>query len=153
VTSIPFGERMADAAPDTMLAAKFSIPYAVAAALVLGRTDLAAFEGPAIGDPRVRRMAARVEIRSDPAMNPRRPDDYPTAVVAVTLRNGQTLTETTTVARGDSAAPVDRGTIVAKFEALAAPALGAARARAVIEAVDRIDELKDVRELTALLGH
>src|SRR4029077_6295997 len=42
VTSVPFGERMAEPAPATMLAAKFSIPYAVAASLVLGRTDLAA---------------------------------------------------------------------------------------------------------------
>jgi hypothetical protein len=30
--------------------------------------------------------------------------------------------------------------------------LGGAGARSVVEAVDRIDELKDVRELTALLG-
>lgn len=151
VTSIPFAERMADPEPGTMLAAKFSIPYAVAASIVLGRTDLVAFEEPAIADPRVRDLAARVEIRSDPGMNPRRPDDYPTAVVTVTLRDGRALTETTTVVRGDAAAPVEQGTIVEKFEALAAPVLGPGRSRAVIEAVARIDELKDVRELTTLL--
>src|SRR5581483_3647663 len=37
VTTIPFGPRMGGAAPASMLGAKFSIPYAVAAALVLGR--------------------------------------------------------------------------------------------------------------------
>jgi 2-methylcitrate dehydratase PrpD len=152
VTSIPFAERMAEPAPATMLAAKFSIPYAVAAALVLGRTDLTAFEAEAIADPRVRRMAARVEIVADPAMNPRRPDDYPTAVVTVALADGRTLTDETTVVRGDAAAPVDPGEVIEKFEALAAPVLGSARTRAVVEAVDRIDELKDVRELTALLA-
>jgi len=152
VTSIPFAERMAEPAPDTMLAAKFSIPYAVAASLVLGRTDLAAFEEAAVADPRVRRLAARVEIDSDPAMNPRRPDDYPTAVVTVALQDGRTFTESTTVVRGDAAAPVDPGEVIEKFEMLAAPTLGAAGARAVVEAVDRIDELKDVRELTSLLG-
>jgi 2-methylcitrate dehydratase PrpD len=152
VTSIPFGERMADPAPEAMLAAKFSIPYAVAASLVLGRTDLAAFEDAAIADPRVRRLAARVEIGSDPVMNPRRPDDYPTAVVTVALRDGRTLTESTTVVRGDAAAPVDLGELIDKFETLAAPALGKAGARVVVEAVDRIGELKDIRELTALLS-
>jgi 2-methylcitrate dehydratase PrpD len=152
VTSIPFAERMACSAPDTMLAAKFSIPYAVAASLVLGRTDLLAFDDTAIGDPRVRRLAARVEIGSDPAMNPRRPDDYPTAAVTVTLRDGRTLRETATVVRGDAAAPVERAELIAKFEMLAAPTLGAAGARAVVEAIEGIDELKDVRELTALLG-
>ena len=152
VTSIPFGERMAEPAPDTMLAAKFSIPYAVAASLVLGRTDLAAFEDAAVADPRVRRLAALVEIDSDPEMNPRRPDDYPTAAVTVALRDGRTLTESATVVHGDAASPADCGEVIEKFEALAAPTLGAARARTVVEAVDRIDELKDVRELTTLLG-
>lgn len=150
VTSLPFGERMAEAAPAAMLAAKFSIPYAVAASIVLGRTDLVAFDEATIADPRIRALAARVEVRSDPAMNPRRPDDYPTAVVTVTLRDGRSFTQATTVARGDAAAPVERAELVAKFEALAAPVLGAARARAVIEAVDHVDELKDVRELTGL---
>jgi 2-methylcitrate dehydratase PrpD len=134
-----------------MLGAKFSIPYAVAASLVLGRTDLAAFEDAAVADPRIRRLAARVEIASDPAMNPRRPDDYPTAVVAVALRDGRLLTESTTVVRGDAAAPADLGEIIEKFETLAAPALGAPGARAVVEAVDRIEVLKDVRDLTSLL--
>lgn len=152
VTSIPFAERMAEPAPDTMLAAKFSIPYAVAASLVLGRTDLAAFDDAAVGDARIRRLAARVEIDSDPAMNPRRPDDYPTAAVMVTLRDGRTLTETATVVRGDAAAPAELGELLEKFETLAAPTLGGAGARTVMEAVDRIDELKDVRELTSLLG-
>jgi 2-methylcitrate dehydratase PrpD len=149
VTSIPFAERMAEPAPGTMLAAKFSIPYAVAASLVLGRTDLAAFEDAAIADPRVQRLAARVEVASDPAMNPRRPDDYPTARVAVRLRDGRTLTESTTVVRGDAAAPVERDELVDKFRRLAAPTLGEAGARAVVEAVEGIDELKDVRELTS----
>jgi 2-methylcitrate dehydratase PrpD len=152
VTSIPFGERMADPAPNTVLAAKFSIPYAVAASVVLGRTDLAAFDEAAIADSRVRQLAARVEITSDPAMNPRRPDDYPTAAVTVALRDGRTLTGATTVVPGDAASPVDCGEVIEKFEALAAPTLGAAGARAVVEAVDRIDGLKDVRELTALLS-
>ncbi len=151
VTSLPFGERMAEAAPPAMLAAKFSIPYAVAALIVLGRTDLVAFDEATIADPRVRGLATRVEVRSDPAMNPRRPDDYPTAVVTVTLRDGRSFTQATTVARGDAAAPVERAELVAKFEALAAPVLGVARARTVIETVDRVDELKDVRELTGLL--
>jgi 2-methylcitrate dehydratase PrpD len=151
VTSIPFGERMAEPAPATMLAAKFSIPYAVAASLVLGRTDPAAFEEPAVADPRIHRLAARVQIESDPDMNPRRPDDYPTAVVTVALRDGRALTDSTVIVRGDAAAPADLGEIVEKFEALATPVLGAAGARAVVETVDRMDELKDVRELTSLL--
>jgi 2-methylcitrate dehydratase PrpD len=142
---------MADPAPDTMLGAKFSVPYAVAAAIVRGRVDLSAFEDATIADPRLQDLAARVEVRSDPAMNPRRPDDYPTAVVTVALRDGRRLTETTTVVRGDAAAPIDRAELIAKFQALVAPILGDGRTQAVVDTVDRIEELKDVRDLTALL--
>jgi hypothetical protein len=85
-------------------------------------------------------------------MNPRRPDDYPTAAVTIGLRDGRSLTETTTVVRGDAAAPIDRDAVIAKFVGLAAPVLGEMRAQAVVDAVDRIDELKDVRDLTALLS-
>jgi len=151
IVSIPFAERMADPTPDTMLSAKFSIPYAVAAAIVRGRVDLSAFDDATIADRRIRDLAARVEVRSDPAMNPRRPDDYPTAVVTIALRDGRSVTETTTVVRGDAAAPIDRAELIAKFRALAAPILGDSRAQAVVDTVDRIEELKDVRDLTALL--
>ena len=151
IVSIPFAERMADPAPDTMLGAKFSIPYAVAAAIVRGRVDLSAFDDATIADPRIRDLAARVEVRSDPVMNPRRPDDYPTAVVTIALRDGRSVTETTTVVRGDAAAPIDHAELIAKFRALAAPILGDSRTQAVVDTVDRIEELKDVRDLTALL--
>jgi 2-methylcitrate dehydratase PrpD len=150
VTTIPFGARMAAPAPGGALAAKFSIPYAVAAALVLNRTDRAAFEPPALGDPRIRELARRVEVRADPMMSPRR-TDYPTAHVRIALRDGRILEEMTTVPRGDAANPVPAQELVAKFQALAAPVLGASGARRVIDAVRAVETLKNVRELTALL--
>jgi 2-methylcitrate dehydratase PrpD len=152
VTTIPFGLRMADPAPATALAARFSIPYAAAAALVLGRTDAAAFAPPALGDPRVRALARRVTVRVDPAMSPRR-TDLPTARVRVRLRDGRVLEKTVTSVRGDAADPVPAGVVEAKFLGLVAPVLGEARARAVVGTVPRLDAMADVRDLTALLGY
>jgi 2-methylcitrate dehydratase PrpD len=151
VTTIPFGPRMAEPAPTSMLEAKFSIPYAVAAALVLGRADVSAFVEPALSDPRIRSLAARVEVRVDPKMSPRSVD-YPTARVEVALKDGRILTGSTTVVRGDFADPVPREEVVEKFVALVSDVLGADRARAVVEIVDRAETLKDVRDLTALLA-
>jgi 2-methylcitrate dehydratase PrpD len=151
VTTIPFGPRMSDPAPASMLAAKFSIPYAVAAALVLGRVDVAAFAEPALADPRIRSLAARVEVRVDPAMSPRR-SDYPTAVVEVVRRDGRAHTASTTVVRGDFEDPVPGGEIVEKFLGLAGEPLGAARAQAIVRAVEETERLEDVRDLAALLG-
>jgi 2-methylcitrate dehydratase PrpD len=134
-----------------MLGAKFSIPYAVAAALVLGRADVGAFEEPALGDPRIRALAARVEVRVDPEMSPRRADRA-TARVEVALKDGRALTGATSVVRGDFADPVPAGEVVEKFVALAAGTLGATRVRGVVDVVGRAETLKDVRDLTALLG-
>jgi 2-methylcitrate dehydratase PrpD len=151
VTTIPFALRMAGTAPASMLGAKFSIPYAVAAALVLGRADVSAFAEPALGDPRIRALAARVEVRVDPEMSPRRAD-APTARVEVALRDGRALSGVTSVVRGDFEDPVPAGEIVDKFIALASGGLGSARVRAVVEVVDRIDTLKDLGDLAALLS-
>lgn len=149
VTTIPFGLRMAEPEPVTALGAKFSIPYAVAAAVVLGRTDPTAFEPPALGDPRIRDLARRIEVRSDAQMSPRR-HDHPTAQVRMTLRDGRVLEETTTLVRGDAERPVPPGELAAKFLALAAPIVGARRAQRVVDAVRDVETLKDIRELTAL---
>jgi len=150
VTTIPFGLRMAGPEPASRLAAKFSIPWAVAAALVLGRADTAAFEPAALGDARIRALARRVEVTADAGMSPRRAD-HPTAHVRITLRDGRALTASTTVVRGDAVDPVPESEVVAKFAALAAPVLGDARARSVVEAVHEIETLEDARDLGALL--
>src|SRR5258705_11187099 len=85
IVTIPCAVRMREPAPATSLAARFSTPWAVAAALVLGRTDPAAFDETALGNARIRDLARRVVITTDPAMSPRRVD-APTARVRVMLR-------------------------------------------------------------------
>jgi 2-methylcitrate dehydratase PrpD len=150
IISIPFGLRMTELAPTTMLGAKFSSPYAAAAALVLGRTGVEAFEEPRLADARIRDLAARVEVAADPEMALKRAD-YPTAEVRITLHDGRVLTRRTGVVRGDAANPVQPEEIVAKFRSLAGGPLGQARPGEIAEAVERVDGLKDIRELTALL--
>jgi 2-methylcitrate dehydratase PrpD len=150
VTSVPFVTRMGDPDPPNMLAAKFSVPYAVAAAVVTGGSGVAAFLDPAREDPRVRELARRVEVRGDPGMA-MRDAGRPTARVEVALRDGRVLTQTTTAVRGDAENPVGRETLVEKFLALASPTLPADRARRVVQVVAELHTLKDVRDLTELL--
>jgi 2-methylcitrate dehydratase PrpD len=151
VTSVPFVERMAEPGPPNMLAAKFSVPYAVAAAVVTGAAGVPAFLDPIREDPRVRDLARRVEVRSDPAMSMRSAGS-PTAEVTITLRDGRVLSRTTTVVRGDAANPAPREVLVEKFLELAGPALGRERAGQVVEVVAGLERLKDLRELTAIVA-
>src|SRR5262245_53537769 len=150
IVTIPFAVRMGDPAPPSSLAARFSIPWAVSAALVLGRTDPSAFDARALADERIRALARRVEISTDPAMSPRRAD-APTAHVRLVLRGGKTLERTTSVVRGDALSPVPRDEITAKFVSLAGAVLGEPQARKAVDVVEEAETLGDVGALTAML--
>jgi len=151
VVTIPFGLRMASANPPTMLAARFSIPWAVAASLVLGHANIDAFDDRALADPRIRDLAQRVNVSADDRMSPRR-TDVPTARVSIALRDGTTLEGSAGVVRGDASNPVPPADIDAKFMALASPVLGSAGARRAADAAAEVETLKDVRDLTALFA-
>ena len=139
-------------APATCSAAKFSIPWAVAAALVLGHGDVAAFTDEAgARRSRIRDLAARVTVTVDREMTPRR-SDYPTSRLRLSLRDGRVLEGETGVVRGDADNPVPEAEVLAKFEALAAPVLGAHRAGQLVAAVLAIEEVKNVAHLGALLS-
>jgi 2-methylcitrate dehydratase PrpD len=152
VTSVPFVVHMGEPAPATMLSAKFSVPYAVAAAVVTGTTGVAAFEPAVRDDPRVTRLARRVHVAGDPAMSMRGAPGRPTARVEIALRDGRVLARETTAVHGDAAHPRPRAELLEKFRALAAGALTPAAADRVIETVEGLDKLDDVRTLTALLA-
>ena len=150
VTSLPFVTRMADPSPGNMLAAKFSIPYAVAAAMVKGATDVSAFEDAVRADPRVRQLAARVEVAGDATMSMRGAPDRPTARVSIELGDGRVVTREAAVVYGDGANPRPRQELEMKFRALASEALDTTRVSQIVEIVARLDQLADVRALTAL---
>ena len=151
VVAPPIAGIMTDPEPPNMLAAKFSIPYAVAAALHYGKTDVSAFYPEQIGDDVVRRLARRVSVAADPLMDLRR-YDYPAARVTVYLQDGRVLSAGVVAHRGDYTNPASGAELRGKFRLLTQDTLGAARTQAVIDAVSRMDELESVGELTGLLG-
>ena len=148
---IPFAPKVEETYPRNILSSKFSTPYAVAATLVRGKADVTSFYDDAISDPRIRELFDKVEVTYDSQMSAQR-SEYPTARVAIGLKNGRSLDETTMIVRGDAMNPLSREELVSKFVSLATPSLGAQTAERVVEMVGRVEELKDIRELTYLMG-
>ena len=98
--------------PPNGYAAKFSIPYGIAAGLVLGHAGLAAFEDAVATDPRLTAVARKVSYMVDPA-NP-----YPrrfTGHLRVELDDGRVLEERQPHFRGGASEPLPRTEIEAKF--------------------------------------
>ena len=151
VTAPPIAGIMAGPAPDNMLAAKFSIPYAVAAAVCNGRTDVTAFAPERVGNAGIRSLAARVQVLPDAEMSLRR-YDYPAARVAVHLNDGCVLETGVVSQRGDFTNPRSRDELLDKFRLLANEALGHDGVGQAISIASRLDGLEDITELTSLLS-
>jgi 2-methylcitrate dehydratase PrpD len=100
--------------PPTAYAAKFSVPFCVAYALVHGNVGLDAFTEENAHDPRLAELASKVRYAIDPA-NPY-PDAY-TGHVRVTLADGRVLEERQANLRGGRNDPLTRGEIEDKFRA------------------------------------
>jgi 2-methylcitrate dehydratase PrpD len=151
VTSLPFVTRMADPSPANMLAAKFSLPYAVAAALVKGTTDVSAFKDAVREDSGVRQLAACVEVSGDDTMSLRGEPGRAIARLSVELSDGRVLTRETSIVHGDAANPRSPDELEAKFRTLVSEALETDRVNEVVAMVARLEHLPDIRNLTALL--
>ena len=150
VTTVPFAQRMAQDYPPNMLSAKFHVPYAVAALLVSGRSDITVFYQNSVDDPAIRDLADRVAIISDPTMNLQNPDK-PCARVDVTLTDGRTLTESTTYHHGDFQHRRPRQELQNKFRFLTSDTLDPDQTEAIIHTTTNLHNIKNIRTLTPLL--
>ena len=141
---------MDDPAPPNMLAAKFSLPYALAASVTHRSTDITAFYPDRLADEETLALAQRVSVSADPEMDLRR-YDYPAARVTVSLNDGRVLSESVVAHHGDHRNPAPVEELAGKFTFLASDSLGVDGVGQVMHAVAGLEDLSDVRELTALL--
>ena len=132
-------------APTDGLEAKFSLRQTVAMALAgVDTASLGAYSVATATDPALTALRERVDLDFR--------DDLPEAgaEMAVTLRGGRIFraTHDAGIAMGDVGSQGER--IAAKFDALANPVLGSARARELQEAILGLDSLADCGALARL---
>jgi 2-methylcitrate dehydratase PrpD len=100
--------------PPNGYAAKFSIPYAIAVAMLRGDAGLGEYEESVVHDPAVRTLASKVRYVIDPT-NP-----YPqrfTGHVRITLENGEVREASQDHFRGGPEEPLSADALQAKFVA------------------------------------
>lgn len=150
VDSYGLAVELADAAPRNVLAAKFSLPFAVAARVVTGTSTVESFSSERVGDGTIRALAGRVRLVEDPAMSAALPDRRP-ARVSVTLRDGRRLAADTETNRGDWADPFTEAEIHDKYLSLTTRMWSRNKAQAVWDATLGLDAA-DVPGFLDLLG-
>ncbi len=136
--------------PQTELAAKFSIPWAVASVLIRKTAGPDDFRGASLEDPNLRRIAACVSVVEDPALTAMTPARRP-ARITVHTRNGQRFRWEVEGSGGGPDAPLTEERLKEKFRSLSDPVIGPRRAEEAAERILHLDERTGVREVARCL--
>ncbi|MBI4183660.1 MAG: MmgE/PrpD family protein [Proteobacteria bacterium] len=133
--------------PRTDTHARASLPYSVAAALVLGRMGIEAYAPETLADPAVLALAERIEHEIDPS--PVAPGQY-RGWVKVRTRDGRALERIEPHNWGSRKNPFTAADVERKFRDNAGRALPAGRLDAIVAAVRRLERLPTASALVDL---
>ena len=136
--------------PASGLEAKFSMPFCAAAAVVFGRVGIETFEAEVLDAAQMKRLMPLVSMRVDAAFDGSGPP-LTQARVAIRLRDGRTLTREARGARGYPEQPPTDDELGAKFIGCATRTIPEASAERALALLRTVDEIDDVRALTALM--
>ncbi len=138
--------------PQTPLAAKFSVQYAVARALVDGAVRLDDFEGNAHFDSKVRAIMAKTTAMPHPDMPDDSPDQFGAEVI-VALKDGRTVSRriNSLVGRGGDY-PLTSEELWEKFNDCVKRVLPVNDIPALFAKLEKLEHIKNIRELTPLLA-
>lgn len=103
VATGPGGQTLTTVKPETVLAAKFSIPHSVAATMVIGDAGRRAFIEDTLSDTRIARLREAVKLSLHPNIQPW-PKDRP-AIVTWRFRDGESWQASCDNARGGADQP------------------------------------------------
>ncbi|MEO8718284.1 MAG: MmgE/PrpD family protein [Burkholderiales bacterium] len=129
--------------PHTPAEARFSIKYVVAHALRHGSVRLAAFAPAPLADPATRALMCRIEVSIDPELDAAFPGQR-AARVTLETRDGRSHALLQPARKGDPELPLDDRELEAKYLELAAPVIGDAPARSLLERLRRLERQPEV---------
>lgn len=135
---------------DATMAARLSVPYCVAVALVDGEVTQRQFRADRFRDPVVRGLMERVEIVADDALTGLYPEKFP-AQVEVAMADGTVLAAEMYYPKGDPGNPLSDAELEAKFMGNAAGVLGEDGARTLSGLIGDLAACRNLAEIGTLL--
>jgi aconitate decarboxylase len=136
-------------APRSGLDGKFSVQYTTAVALLDGEVTIDSFTNQRRYAPDVEALLPRVTLEMDPSI----PADFDAmhSVVTVTLRDGRQLSQRIDKLSGWLGSPLTRDQRLKKFHTCARRVIAHPAAERVVELVEYLETLSDVREIMDLV--
>jgi len=146
ITSYSLAAELDDQAPRNMLAAKFSVPFAVATTLVRGDTGVESFSGNALTDPQALALARRVRIKEDKGMTAKLPDLRP-AQVTIVMKSGERFETSVETNRGDWQDPYGADQLAEKYMSLAGRLWPEKRSKKIAHQIQNIEQEIDFADI------
>jgi len=138
--------------PRNELQAKFSMPFCIAILLLRRKAGLAEFTDAVVNRPDVKAMIERIDYNVHPDAEAAGYEKM-TTLIDIKLVDGRTISGRADFGKGSPANPMSDDELAAKFRECAAwGGLPRTDAEKIIELVFRLDKLKNINELTRLLG-
>jgi 2-methylcitrate dehydratase PrpD len=136
--------------PKTGLQAKFSMEFCLAILLLDGKADQTKYTDAVANRDDVQKMVERVHFYVDPEAE-KAGYDKMTTILKITLKDGRTISGRSAFGKGSPINPMSYDEVAEKFRGCAAFAeWPSAKATQVIELVRKLEDLSDIRTLTAL---
>lgn len=132
-------------------AAQMNLFYGLAAIAVDGEAFVAQYREDRLDDPRLLALIPRMHAYADPDIDAMGPAFRHAARVEVRTCGGAVLRRDTLHRRGSPENPLSHGDVVNKFHRVTEAVIPEARARAIVAAVEALDDMRDATPLLALL--
>src|SRR5262245_34724430 len=139
--------------PRTVSQARFSIHYAMAAALIDGALTLKQFTDDKVSRPEIQKLMSKVklvELHSEAEEGQTHSD--PPQIVMVKLRNGKRYSHQVPFAKGEPRNPMSLDEILEKFRDCAGTVLSPPAIERSSELVLKLETLQDITELMDSIG-
>ena len=136
--------------PQTRETADHSLPYCISVCIVDGTVTPASFTKEKIFDPEIRSFLPKIKVVAKPEFEKSFPK-LKQASAEIRTKDGKTYSITLDYPLGDYREPMDRQTLLKKFDSMVLPVVGKERRDAIVEAIDHLEEIEDVAEFMQLL--
>src|SRR5258706_3215764 len=138
--------------PTTGLQGKFSMEFCMAILLLDGKADQTKYTDAVVNRDDVKKMIERVRFYVDPEAG-KAGYDKMTTIIKITLKDGRSISGRADFGKGSPSDPMSYDEVAEKFRGCAAFAeWPSSKANQVIDMVRKLEDVSDIRTLTALLS-
>jgi 2-methylcitrate dehydratase PrpD len=136
--------------PQSIVDAQFSMPFGAAAALLYGKAGLKEFKLSVIRSRRVREMMRKVECIVAPELDRTFPKQW-RATAEILTEDEKSYSTTIEYPKGDPENPLTWEEMIERFNDLTGRIMKKQQRLNIVEGVERLDGIKDIRKWSSLL--